>query len=142
MLELTKTPISRPYEAIIMMDPDATEQDQKDLMKKNKGIVESFSGEMNHVDTWGKRKLANPVGTKNRAIFFHSTFKASPDAIAELERTMLLNEKVLRVIHTRLEDSVSLQKHVENFKEQLADTLKKEKEKEAKFKARKAASKK
>lgn len=142
MLELSKIQISRPYESIIMMDPDATEQDQKDLMKKNKGIIESFSGEMNHLDSWGKRKLANPIGTKTRAYYFHSTFKASPSAIAELERTMLLNEKVLRVVHTRLEDTVSLQKHVENFKEQLAESLKKEKEKEAKFKARKAASKK
>ena len=62
-------------------------------------------------------------------------------AIRELERTMGLNDKVLRVVHTRLSDNLPLQKHVENFKTQLADTLQKEKEKEAKFKARKTARK-
>ena len=142
MLELSKTTITRPYEAVVMMDPDATEQDQKDLFKKNKGIIESFSGEVNHIDTWGKRRLANPINNKSRAIYFHSTFMAAPDAIRELERTMGLNEKVLRFVHTRLSEKLPLAKHVEGFKERLAESLQKEREKEAKFKARKAAMKK
>lgn len=141
MLQLSDKTVTRPYEAIVMMDTDATEQDQKDLFKKNKSIIESFSGEMNHIDTWGKRRLANAIEKKTRAVYFHATFTASPDAIKELERTMKLNDKVLRVVHSRLSEKVTLQKHVENFKEQLAETLQKEKEKEAKFKARKAARK-
>jgi small subunit ribosomal protein S6 len=64
---------------------------------------------------------------------------ASPDAIKELERTMKLNDKVIRVVHTRLSEKETLAKQVEAFKDRLADTLQKEKEKEAKYKARKAA---
>ncbi len=139
MLELSKTTVTRPYEAVIMMDELASEQDQKELFKKNKSIIESFSGEVNHIDTWGKRKLANPIEEKSRAIYFHSTFMAAPDAIKELERTMKINDKVLRVVHTRLPENMPLAKQVESFKERLADTLQKEKEKEAKYKARKAA---
>ncbi len=141
MLELSQTTVTRPYEAIVMMHSDSSEQDQKDLFRKNKAIIESFSGELNHIDSWGKRKLANPIEKNTRAVYFHTTFTASPDAIHELERTMKINDKVLRVVHTRLSDKMSLQKHVESFKERLADTLQKEKEKEAKFKARKAARK-
>ena len=133
--------IKRPYESVVIVHPDATEEEQKTLFKKNKSIVEDFQGTWNHIDTWGKRKLANPIENKTRAIYFHSTFMASPDAIKELERTMKLNDKVLRVVHTRLSEKLTLQKHVENFKTQLAETLQKEKEKEAKFKARKAARK-
>lgn len=139
MLELSQTTVTRPYEAVIMMDDSATEQEQKDLFKKNKSIIESFSGEMNHIDTWGKRKMANPIDNKTRAIYFHSTFMASPKAIQELERTMKINDKVLRVVHTRLSEKMTLAKHVDSFKDRLAETLKKEQEKEAKFKARKSA---
>ncbi len=138
-MELSKVTVTRPYEAVIMMDVDASEEDQKALFKKNKSIIESFSGELNHVDTWGKRKLANPIEKTTRAIYFHSTFMASPDAIKELERTMKLNDKVIRVVHTRLSEKETLAKQVEAFKDRLADTLQKEKEKEAKYKARKAA---
>ncbi len=138
-MELSKVTVTRPYEAVIMMDVDASEEDQKALFKKNKSIIESFSGELNHIDTWGKRKLANPIEKTTRAIYFHSTFMASPDAIKELERTMKLNDKVIRVVHTRLSEKETLAKQVEAFKDRLADTLQKEKEKEAKYKARKAA---
>lgn len=141
MLELSQTTVTRPYEAVVMMNVDASEQEQKDLFKKNKSIIESFSGEFNHIDTWGKRKLANPIENHNRAIYFHSTFMASPEAIKELERTMKLNDKVLRVVHSRLSEKTPLSKQVDAFKERLAETLQKEKEKEAKFKARKAARK-
>lgn len=141
MLELSQVTVTRPYEAVIMMDESASDQDQKDLFKKNKSIIESFSGEINHIDTWGKRKLANPINKKTRAYYFHTTFMASPEAIKELERTMKINDKVLRAVHTRLSDKLPLSKQVENFKERLAETLQKEKEKEAKFKARKAAKK-
>ena len=140
-MELSQITVTRPYEAIIMMDESATDQEQKELFKKNKSIIEEFSGEINHIDTWGKRKLANPIDDKSKAIYFHSTFMASPSAIKELERTMKINDKVLRAVHTRLSDTMTLSKHVESFKERLADTLQKEKEKEAKFKARKAARK-
>ena len=141
MLELSQVTVKRPYEAILMVDETATEQDQKDLFKKNKAIIESYSGEMNHIDSWGKRKLANPIEKKTRAYYFHATFMASPEAIKELERTMKINDKVLRVVHSRLSEKMPLAKHVETFKERLAETLVKEKEKEAKFKARKTARK-
>ena len=139
MFTVSEVTLTRPYEAIILMDSDSSEQDQKELFKKNKGIIESFSGEINHIDTWGKRKLANAIEKKTRAVYFHTTFTASPDAISELERTMKLNDKVIRVVHTRLSEKMTLSQHVDAFKERLADTLQKEKEKEAKFKARKAA---
>lgn len=138
MLQLSAKDLKRPYEAIIIMDPETPEAEQKALFKKNEGIIGQFKGEVNHIDTWGKRKLANPIGKIRRGIYFHSTFTADPEAIAELERTMKINEKVLRCVHTRLPDTTNLTQYVENFKAQLAETLRKEKEKQEKYKARKA----
>lgn len=139
MLELKKIKVTRPYEAVVLMETAATEQDQKTLFNKNKSIIESFGGKINHIDTWGIRPVANPIKKHSRAHYFHCTFMAEPAAIAELERTMKINEKVLRYYHARLGDKVSLPKHVDQFKESLAETIKREKEREAKFKARKAA---
>jgi small subunit ribosomal protein S6 len=124
--------VKRPYEAIIIMHPDAQETDQKALMQKNKSIIEGFGGGMNHIDTWGKRLLGNPIAKSRKGFYFHTTFEAQPEAIAELERTMRLNDKVLRFAHTRLKDDVSLTKHVEDFKQMLTDTLTREKEREMK----------
>ena len=139
MFEITKPSLIRPYEAVVVMHPDASEDEQKNLFTKNKGIIEGFRGQLNHVDTWGKRRLANPIGKIPKAFYFHATFNAAPEAVAELERTMGINDKVLRFIHTRLEDETDLGQFVEKFKLELEESAKREREREAKFQAKKAA---
>src|SRR5262252_4166019 len=105
-----QTDIRRKYEAVIIMHPDASEEEQKTILRKNRDIIQQFKGEMHHLDTWGKRRLANPVNKFTRGTYFHMTFEAQGDAISELERTMRINERILRFQHTRLDDRVSLAK--------------------------------
>jgi small subunit ribosomal protein S6 len=140
MAEMQSPAVLRKYEAVIILHPDTTEEDQKGFFTKNKGILENFKGTIHSLDTWGKRKLANPIGKLSRGVYFHTTFEAQGDAIKELERTMRINDKVLRFTHTRLDDRVSIAKYLEAFKTALEETMKREREREEKFKARKAAA--
>ncbi|WP_413583056.1 30S ribosomal protein S6 [Bdellovibrio sp. HCB288] len=134
-----ETKNTMPYEVVVLMHPDATLEDQKELFKKNKSTIESFKGTINSLETWGKRNLATPIGKLKKATYFHSTFEADTQAIAELERTMRINDKVLRFMHTRLDERVSLAKFMEGFKKGLSESAAREKEREAKMQARKAA---
>ncbi len=130
----------RSYEAVILMHPDATLEEQKELFKKNKSIVEQMGkGSVYSVETWGKRILANKISKHHRAYYFHSLFEADTQTITELERTMKINDRVLRYMHTRLDERIALQKHMENFKKGLADSNNKEREREAKRESRRAA---
>lgn len=130
--------VRRKYEAVVIMHPDATEEEQKNLFRRNREIIQSFQGTINHLDTWGKRKLGNPVNRLTRGNYFHVTFEATGDAISELERTMRINDRVLRYQHTRLDDRVNLPKFVEKFKEALVETANREREREIKNQQRKA----
>ncbi len=132
--------IKRPYEVVVLMHPDASLQEQKDLFLKNKSIIQSFGGSVHSIETWGKKILANQIGKTKRAIYFHSVFEAGTQAISEIERTMRINDKVLRFMHTKLDERVSMTKHLESFKKGLQETVQREKEKEAKFQARRAAA--
>lgn len=138
-MELSKTAATKPYEVVVLMHPDASLEEQKELFKKNKATIEGYKGSINSLETWGKRNLATPIGKLKKAIYFHSTFEADTQAIAELERTMRINDKVLRFMHTRLDERVSLAKFVEGFKKGLSESAAREKEREAKMAARKAA---
>ncbi len=138
-MELTKASLKRPYEAVVLMHPDTTLDEQKELFRKNKATIEGLKGSLFALETWGKRNLANQIGKLRKAVFFHALFEADPQTIAELERTMRINDKVLRFMHTRLDERVSLPKHQEAFKKGLQDSLAREKEREAKMAARKAA---
>lgn len=132
---------TRPYEAVILVHPDATAEDQKNLFRKNKETIESFKGNIHSLETWGKRNLGNAIGKVRKAYYFHTCFEAGPQAVAELERTMRINDKVLRFMHTRLDERTPIAKHLENFKKSLQDTASREKEREAKILARRAAAK-
>lgn len=131
--------MTKPYEVVVLMHPDATLDEQKELFRKNKATIEGFKGSVNSLETWGKRTLATPIGKLKKAVYFHATFEADTQAIAELERTMRINDKVLRFMHTRLDERVSLSKFMEGFKKGLSESAAREKEREAKMAARKAA---
>lgn len=131
--------ITKPYEVVVILHSDTTLDEQKELFRKNKGIIEGFGGKVNSLDTWGKRNLANLIGKSKKGIYFHATFEARPAAIAELERTMRINDRVLRFMHTKLDARVSLTKFMEDFKKSLAETATREREREAKIQAKRAA---
>jgi len=134
------TEVKRPYEVVVLMHPDATVEQQKALFTKNKETIKNYNGNVQMVETWGKRTLATPIGKLKKAVFFHSVFEANPQAIAELERTMRINDKVLRFAHTALDERTSMVKHIESFKKGLAESAQREKEREAKAQLRRQAA--
>lgn len=136
----SKANSKRPYEAVIIVHPDAKLEEQKELFKKNQATIAGFKGSVFSLETWGKRTLATPIGKLKKAIYFHTFFEANPQAVAELERTMRINDKVLRFMHTKLDERTPLTKHAEAFKKGLADSAAREKEREAKAQLRRQAA--
>ena len=98
------------YEAVVILHPDTSMEEQKQLFQKNKGIVESTKGSFFSLETWGKRNLANTIKGLRKGIYFHVVFESGPEAIAELERTMRINDRVLRFMHVRLDERIPLAK--------------------------------
>lgn len=138
-MQTTKTSSKRPYEVVVILHPDTPLEEQKELFRKNKATIQNFKGSIFSLETWGKRNLATPIGKLKRAIYFHSLFESDPQAIMELERTMRINDRVLRFMHTSLDERTAISKHLEIFKKGLAESAQREKEREAKIQARKAA---
>lgn len=136
---IVETPL-RKYEAVIILNPEVTEAEQKNFFKRNQETIQKYSGRVNHIDTWGKRRLANPINKSRLGTYFHTTFEAKGDCVAELERLMKIDERVLRYIHVRLDDRKSLTQHVEQFHAVLAESHKREQEKEMKNQARRMAA--
>jgi small subunit ribosomal protein S6 len=131
--------LTRPYEGIVIVHPDTPEEGQKEIFQRNKAVIEEFGGELHNLDTWGKRLLANPIKKNRQGIYFHATFKTNPEAIAEIERRMKIDERILRFFHQRLNDNTSLDEHLKAFKDSIEASIAREREKEAKFQKKLAA---
>jgi small subunit ribosomal protein S6 len=82
----------------------------------------------------------NTISKCKKGIYFHSTFQAASGAVAELERIMKISDRVLRFVHTRLDNRLPISKFVEAYKKGLQDTAQREREREAKALAKKQAA--
>jgi small subunit ribosomal protein S6 len=106
----------RKYETIFILHPDLSEDDIKSVTTKAQDVISSYKGECFRMDDWGIRKLAYPIKKSARGRYYYLRFDGGSTLIAELERRLRLDDKVLRyqsVNITDLPERVSAEKKVE-----------------------------
>lgn len=94
----------RKYETFFIVDPELTEETHTLAGEKLKGIVEANGGTVLTYVSWGKKKLAYPVKKRSQGLYILMEYAGGPELVAELERNMRLDERVLKFITVKLED--------------------------------------
>ena len=59
-------------------------------------VIRASGGSVEKVDVWGRRRLAYEINKKTEGIYAVVDLQATPEAVAELDRQLRLNESVLR----------------------------------------------
>lgn len=98
----------RKYETIYIVHPDLGDEDIKVLSGKVQDVISSLKGECYRLEDWGMRKLAYPLKKQARGRYFYLNFEGTPALIAELERRLRLDDKVLRYQSVKLEKDVAV----------------------------------
>ena len=94
----------RKYETIFILHPDLGEDDIKAVTGKALDVIASYKGELHRMDDWGVRKLAYPIKKCARGRYYYARFDGGAELIAELERRLRLDEKVLRYQSVNITD--------------------------------------
>ena len=94
----------RKYETFFIVDPELTEEAYTLAGEKLKGIVSTNGGTVLNYVSWGKKKLAYPVKKRNQGLYILMEYAGGAELVAELERNMRLDERVLKFITVKLED--------------------------------------
>ena len=92
------------YEAVFILDPNATEEVQNGLLDKFKAIVEGQGGKIVQHAKWGRRKLAYEVKKRSHGIYHLYYISHAPQAIKALESQFRLEEGVLKWLSVAVED--------------------------------------
>ncbi len=103
------------YEHVVMMRPDVSGAQVETLTDQFKGVIEAGGGSIQKAEYWGLKVLSYRVKKNRKAHFSLLNIDATPDAVAEMERQMRLNDDVLRFLTLRVEEfeegpSVMMQK--------------------------------
>ena len=93
----------RMYETIFILQPDLSDDEIKDVTGRVEKVISSKKGELKQLADWGVRKLAYPINKVNRGRYYYLRVDGGNDLIAELERRLRLNDKVLRYQTVKLD---------------------------------------
>ena len=92
------------YELLYFVDPAATEETRAAVMRRIEVAITENGGMVGGVEDWGKRKLAFEVDKLNEGDYTLINFRTDPSQIAELARTLRINDAVKRHMVVRRTD--------------------------------------
>jgi small subunit ribosomal protein S6 len=96
----------RRYELMLVLRPDAPDDKSQAVIDRTTRQIVAAGGQIVKVAPWGRRRLAYPIDRQREGSYQIIVFEAPAEAIAELERSLLITEEVLRHLVTRVERPV------------------------------------
>ena len=108
--------MSRYYEMIFIVHPNVPEEELTVVTDKVASVINQHEGEVIKLDKWGKKRCAHKIKKCAKGYYFLLYFMATPAVLAELDRTLRYDEKILRYQTVILEKgkAEALRKEVED----------------------------
>jgi small subunit ribosomal protein S6 len=103
----------RKYETFFIIDPDLPDETNSVIDSKVQSIVTSNGGEVLSYVPWGKRKLAYTIRKRSRGLYVLMEYAGGPQLVAELERNMRIDERILKFITVLLDERFDPEKERE-----------------------------
>ena len=103
----------RQYEVVFIVDPTADEDEVSRLTDGFKQIVTDQGGVITRSESMGRRQLAYEILHKTEGSFWLLEIEGSGREIAELERRMRVNDRIIRYITVRVDED---RRRAEKFK--------------------------
>ena len=86
----------RHYEIMVILDGSLEERTVSPSLDTYLNVIRTSGGSVEKLDVWGRRRLAYEINKKTEGIYAVIDLQAEPQAVAELDRQLRLNELVLR----------------------------------------------
>ena len=96
--------MTRTYELVYVIRPDATEQQITDLHTQVEEIIGRYSGKLEKTDNWGRRKLAYEIGPHKEGTYVLEHITGSGELMKEIDRRLRVSDQVIRHITVRVDE--------------------------------------
>ena len=96
----------RRYELMLVLRPDVPDDRSQAVIDRTTRSIVGAGGQIVKVAPWGRRRLAYPIDRQREGSYHIILFEAPSEAVAELERGLLITEELLRHLITRVERPV------------------------------------
>ncbi|MDP2306701.1 MAG: 30S ribosomal protein S6 [Pseudomonadota bacterium] len=97
------------YETIYVARPDLTEDVMTKITTRFEAVITNNAGVILVSEDWGKRKLAYIISKHQRGHYIYLNYVAPAKLVAEVERTLGLEDQLLRFLTVKLEENVEIE---------------------------------
>ena len=94
----------RTYEVVFIIAPDAEEAEVMRLTEAVQKIITDQGGSITKTEMMGKRQLAYEISHRRDGIYVLLEVDGSGKEIAELERRMRVNDRIIRYMTVRVDE--------------------------------------
>jgi small subunit ribosomal protein S6 len=88
--------MARDYELGIVLNPEVGDDQARAIVERVTQMLVANEGQVVRVNAWGRRRLAYPIEHHRDGLYFFFDLILPPQSIADIERTLGLNEEIIR----------------------------------------------
>ncbi|WP_078556380.1 30S ribosomal protein S6 [Bacillus alkalicellulosilyticus] len=88
----------RNYEIMYIIAPNLEEAANKEIVERYNGVLTNNGAELEKVEEMGKRRLAYEINNFREGFYVKLNVLSNPEAIAEFNRLIKINENVIRTL--------------------------------------------
>jgi small subunit ribosomal protein S6 len=96
--------MSRKYELVYVVSPDATDEQVAEVHTQVEGIVQRMNGQLEKTDNWGRRKLAYEIGRHKEGTYVLEVINGHGELMKEIDRRLKVTDLVIRHLVVRVDE--------------------------------------
>lgn len=108
---------NRVYEVMYIADPTSDDDAIRSINEEIEGLVEGNGGKIVKTDDMGLRQLAYKIKQFTQGYYYLFEIEGSGGEIAELERRMRVNDRIVRYITVRVDEERKTAEKIEAKRE-------------------------
>ena len=96
--------MSRKYELVYVVSPEATDEQVADLHSQVEATVQKMGGQIEKTDNWGRRKLAYEIGRHKEGTYVLEVINGGGDLMKEIDHRLKVIDLVIRHLVVRVDE--------------------------------------
>src|SRR3954470_2502901 len=96
--------MTRKYELVYVVSPDATDEQVAELHTQIESIVQRLGGQLEKTENWGRRKLAYEIGRHKEGTYVLEVIHGGGELMKEIDRRLKVLDYVIRHLVVRVDE--------------------------------------
>jgi small subunit ribosomal protein S6 len=97
--------MTRKYELVYVVSPEASDDQVTDLHTQVEAIVQRIGGSIEKTENWGRRRLAYEIGRHKEGTYVLEVLRGTGELMKEIDRRLKVTDLIIRHLVVRVDEA-------------------------------------